>query len=88
MRIEGDVKDGDGKAIFGATVSTAGKFSSNSDRNGHFVLKGLSRSPGTYVVKVSKQQYTFQPGHAMVPSQQKGDVTGVRFTGTNTATKK
>ncbi len=88
FKVEGDLNDNDGAPIFGALVTTAGTLSAKSDMKGHFILKGLNRSASTYVVKVSKQQYTFQPDHVMVPSPAQGDVSNVKFTGTKTAVKK
>jgi hypothetical protein len=87
FKIEGDVKDAAGNGIFGAIITTASIMSATTDGKGHFILKGLHRS-GTYVVRVSKQQYTFQPDHNMVPSPPAGDVADVRFTGTKTNEKK
>lgn len=87
FKIEGDVVDSAGAGIFGAMVSTAANLSARTDRSGHFVLKGCHRS-GTYVVRVSKPEYTFQPDHQMVPSPSQGDVGNIRFTGTKTGGKR
>lgn len=87
FKIEGDIVDTAGAGIFGAMVSTAASLSARTDRSGHFVLKGCHRS-GTYVVRVSKPEYTFQPDHQMVASPGQGDVANVRFTGTKTGAKR
>ena len=87
FQIEGDVVDTAGAGIIGAVVSTAARLSARTDRSGHFVLKGCHRS-GTYVVRVSKPEYTFEPDHQMVPSPGQGDVSHVRFTGTKTGGKR
>lgn len=87
FKIEGDVTDTAGAGIFGAMVSTAANLSARTDRSGHFVLKGCHRS-GTYVVRVSKPEYTFQPDHQMVLSPGQGDVANVRFTGTKAGAKR
>lgn len=87
FKIEGDVVDTAGAGIFGAIVSTAANLSARTDRSGHFVLKGCHRS-GTYVVRVSKPEYTFQPDHQMVPSPVQGDVANVRFTGAKAGAKR
>jgi hypothetical protein len=87
FKVEGDVKDAAGTGIFGAIVTTASNLSATTNGQGHFILKGLHRS-GTYVVRVSKPQYTFQPDHNMVSSPPAGDVANVGFTGTKTTAKK
>ena len=87
FKIEGDVVDTAGAGIFGAVVSTAANLSARADRNGHFVLKGCRRS-GTYVVRVARAGYTFDPDHQMVPSPGQGDVSNLRFTGAKTGAKR
>ena len=87
FEIEGEVLDTAGAGIIGALVSTAANLSARTDRSGHFVLKGCHRS-GTYVVRVSKPEYTFQPDRQMVPSPAQGDVANVRFTGTKAGPKR
>ena len=87
FQIAGDVFDTAGAGIFGAIVTTAGNLSARTDRQGHFLLKGCRRS-GTYVVRVAKPEYTFQPDRQMVPSPPEGDVANVRFTGTKNSARK
>ena len=86
FQIEGDVLDAAGTGIFGVLVSTAVNRSANTDHKGHFALKGIPRQ-GTYVVKASKAQYTFEPAQNMVSSPKDGNVAGVRFTGTKSGGK-
>ncbi len=87
FKMEGDVKDATGAPIYGAMVSTAGRFSAKTDRNGHFVFPALSRG-GVYIVQVSLAGYTFQPASQPVNAPDQGDIKDVKFTGTKAAPKK
>jgi Carboxypeptidase regulatory-like domain len=86
FRMEGDIKDASGTAIFGVTVSTAGRFSAKTDHNGHFVFPALPRG-AVYIVKATLTGYTFQPDNQPVNAPAQGDLKDVKFTGTKTIKK-
>lgn len=82
FNVGGDVKDAGGSGISGVMVSSSGVEHTFTDGNGHFLLKGFHFST-PYVVKVSKQQYTFQPDHISIQGG-----ANLQFTGTKVPPKK
>jgi len=73
--VSGTVRDEEGFAIEGATVSAAGK-SALSDLSGHFTLSGLS---GNALVEASKEGYSFKTG----PIDVKGPTRDLEFVAYN-----
>ena len=87
LKVEGDVRDASGSAIAAATITAPGTEHTTTDGNGHFVLKGIHRGV-TYVVSVTKQQYTFQPDHLTLHAPAQENVANLQFTGTKSAPPK
>jgi hypothetical protein len=87
LTVEGDVRDASGSAISGATVISPGTEHTTTDGNGHFVLKGIHPG-GTFVVSVTKPQYTFQPDRITLHAPAQGAAVNLKFTGTKSAPAK
>lgn len=83
-----DISDPDDKGIPGAVVSVGGKGSYTTDAYGWYKVDGLDRSKGSYMFKVSKAGYTFNPSGATVHPPNQGRISTVNFQGTPTAKPK
>jgi len=76
--IAGQVTDGSGNPIAGATVSDGAGHNTTSASNGDYVLSPLL--PGTYTVTVTQTGYTFSPASCQVTVPP--NATNQNFTGT------
>lgn len=76
--IIGAVKDTDGAALPGVTVTAGGK-TTTTDGTGGFMITGLLA--GTYTVTPTRAQYVFAPAHTDV-TLGPDDANSVNFTGT------
>jgi len=77
--ISGQLADGSGNPISGATISDGAGHTATTDSNGDYTLSGLEA--GIYTITPSKSGYTFSPASRTVSVPP--DATGRDFTGSS-----